>query len=146
MKGALKRKMQDVFNYYGKPEINDKDGTKPKARRAKKRFDDNNNNNNNNNTVIEYFGVMSEEDVKSRFSFCQSMKSSSSASPAIDDDDDDDDVDDDVEIEKNRIFYTFFHAYEKNLKTRVKSSDVHPHIIYLITPLNACVQIFNEQQ
>jgi hypothetical protein len=95
MKGALKRKMQDVFNYYGKPEINDKDGTKPKARRAKKRFDDNNNNNNNNNnTVIEYFGVMSEEDVKSRFSFCESMKSSSSASPAIDDDDDDDDDDD----------------------------------------------------
>jgi hypothetical protein len=103
MKGALKRKMQDVFNYYGKPEINDKDGTKPKARRAKKRFDDNNN---NNNTVIEYFGVMSEEDVQSRFSFCQSMKSSSSASPAIDDDDDDDDDDvddvddDDVEIEE----------------------------------------------
>jgi hypothetical protein len=108
MKGALKRKMQDVFNYYGKPEINVKDGTKPKARRAKKRFDDNNNNNNNNNnTVIEYFGVMSEEDVKSRFSFCESMKSSSSASPAIDDDDDDDDDDDvddvdddDVEIEE----------------------------------------------
>ena len=76
--------MQDVFNYYGKPEINDKDGTKPKARRAKKRFNDNYNN--YNYTFIEYFGVMSEEDVKYRFSFCESMKSSSSL-PAIDDDD-----------------------------------------------------------
>ena len=49
----VKKKMQDVFNYYGKPEINVKDGTKPKARRAKKRFDDNNNNNNNNTTTTQ---------------------------------------------------------------------------------------------
>ena len=70
MKGALKRKMQDVFNYYGKPEINDKEGTKPKARRAKNRE--------NNNTFIEYFGVMSDEDAKSRFGFCESAKASSS--------------------------------------------------------------------
>ena len=70
MKGALKRKMQDVFNYYGKPEISDKDGTKPKARRAKNRE--------NNNTFIEYFGVMSDEDAKSRFGFCESAKASSS--------------------------------------------------------------------
>ena len=90
--------MQDVFNYYGKPEI-DKDGTKPKADEMAALAS--NNNNNNNNTVIEYFGVMSEEDVKSRFSFCESTVILS-ASPAIDDDDDDaddDDVDDVVEIE-----------------------------------------------
>ena len=72
MKGALKRKMQVVFNYYGKPEINDKEGTKPKARRAK------NCENNNNNTFIEYFGVMSDEDAMSRFGFCKSAKASSS--------------------------------------------------------------------
>jgi hypothetical protein len=95
MKGALKRKMQDVFNYYGKPEINDKEGTKPKARRAKNRE------NNNNNTFIEYFGVMSDEDAKSRFGFCESAKGSSSTTSkrGINNENEDDEKDGSDEVD-----------------------------------------------
>ena len=50
-----KKKMQDVFNYYGKPEINDKDVDETQSGRNSEERSDDNNNNNNNNTVIEYW-------------------------------------------------------------------------------------------
>ena len=76
MKGSLKRKMKDVFDYYGKPEINDKDGTAPRARPLK--INNINNNNGSVQTFINYFGVMKDEDFKSRSNFCERIVKSSS--------------------------------------------------------------------